>query len=901
MAMAWTKFFRRTKWDRERREEIESYLDLETRENLARGMREDEARAAARRKLGNSTRIREEIYGMNTIGWLDSFCRDVRYALRGLRRNPTFTGVALLTLAIGIGANTAVFSVVNSVLLKPLNYPNPEQLVQVRQLAPGAKGLGSPDEGLALSASMYFTYAEQNRAFQSLGVWSPGLVTVTGLAEPETVRAIFVSDGVLQALDVKPALGQWLSKEDQEPNVLGRAMLSYGYWLRRFGGDKSVMGRSIVTSAVSRDIAGVMPEGFRFLDNDFDLILPISLDRSKAVLPGFDFLGLGRLKPGVTIAQADADIARLVPVWMNSWPWIAGGGTAAPGGQTPSVYEQWRITPALRPLRDEVVRNVGDVLWVVMGTIGLVMIVVAANVANLLLVRAEARQQELAVRSALGAGWGRIVRDLLAESLILALMGGAIGVGLAHEGLHWLIALRPAGLPRLSDISLDATALAFGLGLSIASGLLFGLIPAWKYARRGIALGGRTFSTSRERSRTRNILVVAQVALALILLVSSGLMIRSFAALRTVQPGFTGAERLDTATVMIPVRIAQAPEQVARMQEAILDKIAAIPGVSSAGFADGLPLDGSSPWNNIFAADKTYGATEIPPAREFLYLSPGFLHAMGTRLIAGREFTFAEVYNQRRLAMVSENLARELWGSPEAAIGKQITEIHGMPWWQVIGVVQDVHQEGLDQKAPTMVYWPTLRDNMFGPGPLDAKRNVTFVLRSNLAGTASLRDQVKRAVWSVNSNLPVARVRTMQEIYSRSMARTSFTLVMLAIAGAMALVLGIIGIYGVIAYAVSQRRREIGIRLALGAQQGAIQRAFVKSALMLAGIGVVIGLGAAVVLMRLMKSLLFGISPLDPLTYLTVPIVLAAAAGLASYLPARRAAAVDPVEALRAE
>ena len=414
-------------------------------------------------------------------------------------------------------------------------------------------------------------------------------------------------------------------------------------------------------------------------------------------------------------------------------------------------------------------------------------------------------------------------------------------------------------------------------------------------------MGGRTFSTSRERNRTRNILVVAQVALALVLLVSSGLMIRTFAALRTVQPGFTHAEQLDTARIMIPAGVAQEPEQVTRMQNAILDKLAAIPGVTSAGFADGLPLDGSQPWNNIFAADKTYGALEIPPAWEFWSVSPGFLHAMGTRLIAGREFTFAEVYNHRRLTMVSENLARELWGTPEAAIGKQVTELPGMPWWQVIGVVEDVHQEGMDQKAPTIVYWPTLRDNMFGPGPVDAKRDATFVVRSGRAGAANLREEIRQAVWSVNSNLPVASVRTMEEIYSQSMARTSFTLVMLGIAGAMALVLGVIGIYGVIAYTVSQRRREIGIRLALGAQQGAIQRVFVRDALVLAGIGVAIGLAGAAALMRLMKSLLFGISPLDPLTYLAVPVILAAAAALASYLPARKAAAVDPVEALRAE
>lgn len=899
--MALSRFFKRAKWDRERREEIDAYVQMETDDNLARGMPDEQAGAAAQRRLGNGTRIREEIYGMNTLAWLDTLLRDIRYALRGLRRNPAFTCVALLTLAIGIGANTAVFSVVNSVLLKPLAYPEPDRLVQVRQLAPGAKGLGSPDEGLALSASMYFTYSEQNRAFQSMGLWSPGLVTVTGLAEPETVRTIFVTAGALQALNVKPELGRWLDPGDESPKAFGRVILSYGYWQQRFGGDKTVIGRTIVTNAVSREIAGVMPKGFRFLDDDFDVILPITLDRSKAILPGFDFLSLGRLKPGVTIAQADGDLARLIPVWMNSWPFAAGGATSGSGGVTASVYEQWRITPALRPLKDQVVHNVGDVLWVVMGTIGLVMIVVAANVANLLLVRAEARQQELAVRSALGAGRGRIVRALLTESLILALMGGALGAGLAEEGLRWLVALGPTSLPRLGDISMDLRALGFGLALSILSGALFGLIPAWKYARRQTGLGTRTFSASRERNRVRNILVVAQVALALVLMVSSGLMIRTFAALRTVQPGFTAAKQIETATTMIPVGVASQPEQVTRMQNAILDKLAAIPGVVSAGFADGLPLDGAPPWNNIFAADKTYGAGEIPPLREFRSVSPGFLRTMGTRLMAGREFTFSEIYNQRRAVMISENLARELWGLPSAAIGKELVEIRGMPQWHVVGVVEDVHQDGLDQKAPTMVYWPTLRDNMFGPGPLDAQRNATFVIRTSRAGTANLRDEIRQAVWSVNSNLPVARVRTMAEIYNRSLARTSFTLVMLGIAGAMALLLGIIGIYGVIAYAVTQRTREIGIRLALGAPQGQVKRAFVRQALALASIGTAIGLCAAAGLSQMMKSLVFGVSTLDPVTFAAVTILLVAVAAIASYLPAQRAAGVDPVQALRVE
>ena len=905
--MGFRRFFQRAKWDRERLREIESYVQIETEENVARGMKDHEARAAARRKFGNSTLIREEIYRMNTIAFLDTLSRDVRYELRTLRHNPVFTAVALLTIAIGIGANTAVFSVVNSVLLRPLPYRKAEELVAVRQVAPGAAGLANFTDGLRLSPSMYFTYAEHNRTFQSLGVWVTGTANVTGFSEPEQVRTLAVSDGVLQALDVPPALGRSLSPADQIPrgsepfSFSGRSttlMLSYGYWQRRFGGDRSVIGRNIVVDSEVSQIVGVMPQGFRLVNAEPDLIVPLAFDRGKVILAGFGFNGIGRLKPGIAIAQANADLARLLPVWMDSW-------TNGPGSNG-RIYTTWRITPAILPLKQEVLGNIGNILWVVMGTIGLVMLIACANVTNLLLVRAEARQQELAVRAALGAGWGRIVRELLLESVMLGLMGGLLGVGIAAAGLHLLTVIGPANLPRLSEISLDLRALWFTLVLSLVSGLFFGLIPALKYAgpKIGIAIrsAGRTASVSRERHRTRNLLVVAQVALALVLMVSAGLMIRTFQALRSVDPGFTEAEHLETVRISIPDSLIGKPEQVTRVQNNILDKLAAIPGVTAVGFASEMPMEGFDPnWDNIFVEGKTYASTEIPPLRFFKYVSPGFFHAAGTRMAAGRELTWTEVYGLRPVALVSENLAREIWGSASAAVGKRFRQYPGSPWREVIGVVQDVSENGVLQKAPEIVYWPSMMGNMLGPSPLNALRTATFVVRSQRAGSEGFLKQLQQAVWSVNSSLPLASVRTMQQVYEGSLARTSFALVMLAIAGAMALVLGLIGIYGVISYAVSQRRREIGIRLALGARQAELRRMFVRSGLVLAAIGVAIGLTAAAGLMQLMKSLLFGISPLDPLTYLLVPVVLIGAAVLASYLPARRASAVDPVEALRAE
>jgi predicted permease len=906
--MSLRRFFRRVQWDRERSEEIESYLRIEADENVARGLPYDEARAAALRKLGNRTLIREEIYRMNTIAFLDTLVGDMRYGLRVLARNPVFTAAALLTLAIGIGANSAVFSVVNSVLLRPLRYPRAEQLVALHQDAPGAAGLANAADGLNLSPSMYFTYAEQNRTFQSLGVWTPGTANVTGLAEPEQVRTVLVSDGVLQALGVPPAAGRWLLPADQIPEApppslsfSGRSstvVLGYGYWQRHFGGDRSVIGRNLIVDSLPRQIVGVMPKGFRIVKAEPDLILPLAFDRGRVILGGFGFNGIGRLKAGVSIAQANADVARLLPVWMDTWS----NGPNTHG----RWYENWKIRPTIRPLKQQVVGNMRDVLWVVMGTITLVLLIACANVTNLLLVRAEGRQHELALRSALGAGGARIVRSLLVESVLLGLMGGVLGVGFAYAGLRLLVAIGPANLPRLNEVSMDARTFGFTLALSVLSGLFLGLVPAVKYAGPRISAtlrsASRTASGSRERHRARNVLVVAQVALALVLLVSAGLMIRTAQALRTVEPGFTGAEHLQTVRISIPSSLIPDPKVVMRTQNNLADKLRAIPGVASVGFASEVPMEAEPPnWDNVFPEGKTY-PRDVAPLRRFENVSPGFLRTLGSRLIAGREFTWTDVYDLRSTVMISENLAREFWGTPSAAVGKRLRQYSITPWEEVIGVVQDLRQNGIQEKAPAIVYWPVLMRNLFVPnGDLMVTRAVTFVIRSERAGTESFLGQVRQAVWSVNASLPLASVRTMRDIYDESLATTSFTLVMLGIAGTMALMLGLIGIYGVISYAVSQRAREIGIRVALGAEPRTVKRLFVRYGLALAAAGAVIGLAAAAGLTQLMKSVLFGVSPVDPLTYTAVPLVLVAATVLASYLPARRAAALDPVQTLRAE
>ena len=880
--------------DEELRAHVENRADDLERSGLTRA----EAGRRARIEFGAHEKFREECREANGAHFLHALSQDFRFGIRMLRKSPGFTAVALLTIAIGIGANSAVFSVVNSVLLKPLHYPKPEDLVALHQVAPGAAGLADFENGLLLSPSMYFTYAEQNRTFESLGVWTTDISNVTGLAEPEQVRAVVVSDGVLQSLSVAPQLGRWLMATDQTPRGPQRVMLSYGYWQRRFGGDRGVVGRNIMVDSQSAEVVGVTPKGFRFVDTDFDLVEALQFDRTKLILAGFGFHGIARLKAGTTIAQANADVARMVPIWMNSWS--NGPGT------DPHVYEKWRITPMLRPLKQEVTGNMSEVLWVVMGTIGLVMLIACANVTNLLLVRVEARQQELAVRTALGAGWRRIVSGLLVESLMLGVMGGVLGVAVAHNGVRFLVAAGPANLPRLSEISVDGRTLGFTLLLSVVSSLLFGLIPALKYARprTSLVLGsvGRTISTSRERHRARNVLVVAQVAMALVLLVSAGLMIRTFQALRTVDPGFADARHLQLMRIGIPDSLIHETQRVMRIQNDILDKLEAVPGVKSAAFGSEMPMEGfDSEWDTVFVEGKAYQKGEIPPLHFYKHMSPGFLATAGTRIISGRDFTWDDVYGLRPVVMVSENLAREGWGTPENAIGKRLKEDLGLPWREVIGVVQDVPERALQEKPPAIIYWPPMVENLFGGGPAQPTRVATFVVRSERAGTEGLLREMRQAVWSVNASLPLAAVRTMQEVYDKSMARTSFTLVLLGIAGAMALLLGLIGIYGVISYTVSQRQREIGIRLAVGAQREDVLQMVLSQGTKMALVGVAIGIGVALALARLMTGLLFGVTAHDPVTFAAVAALLVSVALLACYIPARRATRVDPMVALRYE
>jgi predicted permease len=897
--MQWIKqlFSRRRRYD-DLSVSINEHLEEKIEELMEAGMPRPKAEQLARREFGNVALISERCREEWQWRALESVLADLKLTFRRLRKSPGFTATILLTLAIGIGANTAVFTVVNSVLLKPLAYTHSEELAALWMNAPGAGGLSSETSGLQLSPSMYLTFARNNHSFESMGVWQMRNANVTGIAQPDEVNAAFVSDGVLETLQVPPALGRWFTAVDQDPRGAKTAMLSYSYWQRRFGGDRGAIGKSLEVDGQTRTIAGVMPPGFRVVDQDFDLMIPLAFDPTNQNLAGFGYTGIARLNPGVSLAQADADGLRLISLWMDSW-------TNGPG-TNPHYYEVWKITPSFRPLKQQVIGNVGNVLWVVMATVGLVMLIACTNVANLLMVRADARQQELSIRAALGAGRGRIARELLVESVMLGLMGGVVSIAVAYAGLRLLTAMGPTDLPRLSEVKFDAGSLGFTFGLAVVSGLLFGSIPALRYARMKasalMAGANRTASTGRARQRSRSVLVVAQVAMALVLLVSATLMIRTFAALRHVDPGFADAGHVETLSIFIPEQMVKDPRAVAVMQRQIADKLAAVPGVASVGFAAAVPMDGNDPNLDLIAVEgKEYPGGD-GPLKLYNYISPGYFQTLGTRLVAGRDFSWDELEQVRPMVMVSESFARANWGSAQAAIGKRVRKYESSPWQEVIGVAEDVHVHGVDQPAPEIIYWPAMfYDRFRTPSLMGGLRFAKYAIHSSRAGTEGLLGEMQQAVWGVNGSLPLASVGTMQQLYTQSMARTSFTLVMLAIAGTMALALGIIGIYGVISYAVAQRTREIGIRLALGAQKSGLKWMFVRSALALTGVGVVIGLGTAAAMTQMMKSLLFGISPLDPATYILVPLVLAAAAGLASYLPARRAAEVDPMDALRSE
>jgi putative ABC transport system permease protein len=810
--------------------------------------------------------------GASTGHVLSDLRQDIRHAARTFWKQPAFVATAVLTLALGIGATTAIFSVVYGVLLKPLPFGEPETLVSIQQHAPHGAGANH-------GPGTYLTYRENQQAFEAIGAWDPAEVSITGGGDPERVEALRVSASTLPLLRVQPVAGRFFTAEDDTPGTPLRVILTHGFWQRRFGGADNAVGQSLVIDGNAAEVIGVLPASFKFLRTRPALVLPMPLDVNAPRGISFGFQALARLKPGVTLAQANADVARMISL-------------------LPPSFARLELRPNVRPLAADVIRNVGQILWILLAAVGVVLLIACGNVANLFLVRAEGRHQEFAMRAALGASRGRIGRALLSESVVLALAGGALGVVLAAAAIGLLRTIAPAELPRVDDIGIDLRVLLFTLSVSVLSGLLFGVFAVLRFGTPSIATlkeGGRSSSDAPGRHRTRNALVVGQVALALTLLIVSGLMIRTFNAMRQVDPGFTRPEEVQTFVIAIPPGLISDPQQTARMFESVAERLARVPGVTSVGLSSSITMDGENNGNYVAIEEFPDPEGTMVKLRRFKSVAPGYFETMGNRLVAGRSITWNEIYEQRPVVVISEPLAREYWGDPAKAIGKRVRGSSSQaPWREIVGVAGNERDDGLTQPPTQIVYWPMLSESY-------RWRTMAYAVRSTRVGTPGFLRELEQAIWDVNPNLPLATVQTLGEIQANSMTQTSFALVMLGIAASVALLIGVVGIYGVIAYTAKQRTREIGVRMALGAQIGDVRKMFLRHGLWLTAMGIAIGVGVALVLTRVMSAFLFGVGPTDPITYVAVSGTLTGVALVATYLPAHRAARVDPIVALRAD
>jgi predicted permease len=824
---------------------------------------------------------------------MESIAREFRQVSRRLARSPSFTLVALFTLALGIGANTAIFAVVNSVLIRPLPYPEQERLVVPHFTAPG---MGIQD--VPYSESAYLINADESRVFELIGVYRQAALNLTGGTEPERVPAVEATHEVLSILGAAPVLGRLTVLEDDLPGSPEVAMLSYGLWQRRFGGDPSVVGRTMEVNGVSREVVGVLPESFRFLTREADLFFPARFDRADPDEGSFNYTGIARVRSGVSGAAVTADMERLIALWPERYSGLI----------TQAMLDQIGMAPNVIPLKEQLTGDVSRALWILLVAVGLVLLIACSNVANLFLVRAEGRQREVAVRTAMGASAGDLVRYFLVESLALGILGGTVGLFLAWAGTRALKSFGPENLPRLSEIGLDPTTLLFTLGASLLAGLLFGLFPVLKYRKpdmsAGLKEGGRGGSVGRERHRARNTLVVFQMALALVLLVGSGLMVRSFQALRTVDPGF---DPRGTLTLRVTLPASTYPTSGSRLafHDQLLGTIDGLPGVVSAGAADNIPMGGGLSNSGTWFEDYPTLPDQVPDVIETSRVTANYLETLRVGLLEGRTLTPFDARDRTEVVVVNRALAEKYWPG-QSALGKRLTQDLDLDsgasadtrWKTVVGVVEDVRSLAMEIDPNPALFFPLVEavDEEESRTP----QSMAYVIRTSGEPTALL-PAVRQAVWALDPNLPIADIRTLESVVRDSMARTAFTMVLLGIAALVALFLGTVGIYGVISYAVTQRTREMGIRLALGAEGAAVTGMVLRQGAVLAGVGIAIGLAGALGLTRLMEALLFGVSAMDPVTFFGVPLVLGAVALLASWLPARRAARTDPVEALRAE
>jgi predicted permease len=810
--------------------------------------------------------------------------------LRQLARTPGFTLVAVLTLAIGIGANVAIFSLVHAVLIEALPFPEPERLVAVWHTAPG---LDIPQ--FEQSDGTYVIYRRESRTLEELGIYDLRSVSLTGDGAPERLDGSGATASAFEVLRVPPALGRRFVASDERAGAEPVVLLSHALWSRRFGGARDAVGTTVRLDGETRRIVGVMPAGFRFPSAETELWVPITIDPAKLAVGNFNYRGIGRLRPGATPQAVERELSALVRRIPEEFP---------DEQITPGMLETARFAAKVHPLRDDVVGDVERLLWILLGSVGVILLIACANVANLFLVRAEARQREVAVRTALGATRGQIARAFLGESTALALAGGALGVLLAGLGLRVLLAAGAERIPRLEEVGIDAPVLAFALAVSLVAALLCGGFAGLRYGAPDLvpALkeGGRGDTAGRGRHRARHVLVAAQMALALVLLAGSGLMVRSFWRLRHVEPGFD-ARGVLTLRLALPESDYPDTAATARFVNRLLERVRAVPQVVAAGTVTLLPLDGGGNNGAHTFEDFPLPPDAVPPILAYRNVTPDYFQAMGIPLVEGKTLDAVDPGRRSAEVVVSRALAERFW-SRGGALGRRLTQglAEDGRWATIVGVVGSVRDAGLHEKPVETVYYPLMRPP--SPDGEDfAPRWFTLVVRTAGDDPLALAPAVREAIWSLDRNLPVARVRGMDQVMAESTARTSFTMLLLVIAAAMALLLGAVGNYGVISYVVSQRTREIGVRMALGARQRDVARMVVRSGLFVALAGVALGLAGALAVTRLMQALLFEVSPTDPATFGAVSALLVGIALLASYLPARRAAAVDPIEAIRCE
>jgi putative ABC transport system permease protein len=801
---------------------------------------------------------------------------DLRYAFRQLRKSPGFTFVALLTLALGIGANTAIFTVFDTVLLRPLPFASPEQLLRIYSAGPQLNR--SP-----VSPANFLDWKEQNRVFQQIAAYSGNDYTMLGRDLPERLLGARVSAGFFELLGVQPSLGRVFRDEEDAEGRNQLVVLNHEFWETRFGGRRDIVGQTLTLNDQSYTVIGVMPAGFTYPSPKIQFWTPMAFSPADRVMRDTNYLAVvARLKASVTLEEASAQMNLLARQIAQQHPELNSG-------------DQLQLVSLI----EATVGDIRPILWVLLGAVGLVLLICCANVANLLLARAAQRQKEIALRSALGATRTQLVRQLLIESLLLALLGGVLGCLFARWGIDLLLALKPENLPRLDQVRIDWSVLAFTGFISIATGLVFGLVPALQATKPDLndmlKEGERGGTSSRARHRMRDLLVVSEVALSLVLLVGAGLLIRSFVRLLAIDPGFR-PEHVLTASIPLPVSRYPAPAQEAAFFQRLLEGVRELPGVRSAGAVTDVPLFGGSS-TGFDVEGRPLAQPNDRPMTEFRSASPGYFQTMGIDLVAGRSFTPNDKADAPPVALINETFARRYFGK-ENPIGKRIGLSRPIDWREIVGVVRDVRNYGLAEEVKPECYLPYLQN---APNYLAGSASWMVMVVRTESDPLGYVAVIKRALHKIDPDQPIASLRPMTDYLAQSVAQRRFNMLLLAIFAGLALVLAAVGIYGVISYSVAQREREVGIRMALGAQTGDVLALIVRQGMRPALLGLLAGVLVAAAMTRFMRNLLFQVSAIDPLVFGAVACVLTLVAALACVIPARRATRVDPVVALRSE